>query len=185
MTRDIRKTRHSGQSRISFHLQQTGIEIFNESRGSIILHTPISETILRTSQETMFFCSGNSHIQQAALFLQFPHRIDAHRRGEDILFKSDNENRRKLQSFGSMNGHQRHLGLFLVIVAVQIGQQRDFLQEVTETGFVLPVFLFARFHKILHTTQEFFQILLSRQVFRIRRTINILADTAFHDNRVS
>ena len=180
-----RKTRHSGQSRISFHLQQTGIEIFNESRRSIIFHTSISETILRTSQETMFFCPGNSYIQQATLFLQFPHRIDAHRRGEDILFQSDNENRRELQSFRCMNGHQRHLRLILVIVAIQIGQQCHFLQEVTETGFILPIFLFTRLHKILHTTQEFLQILLSRQIFRIRRTVYLLADTTLHNNRVS
>ena len=133
----------------------------------------------------MLLCTGDGNIKQAAFLFKFTHTADTHRRREDVFFQSDNEYRRKFQSLSSMNGHQCHLRLLFVTLAVKVCKQGHLLQEVTKLRFLLTPFLTTTFYKVLHTAKEFLQILLSRQVLWIVRTVYLLADTAFHDDGMS
>ena len=100
----------------------------------------------------MLLGTSNGDIEQAALLFQLTHRTHTHRRREDILFQSDDEDGRKLQALCGMNGHQRHLRLVLVTLAVEVGEQRHLLQEVIQVRLSFPILFLATFHKVLHTT---------------------------------
>ena len=84
-----------------------------------------------------------------------------------------------------MNGHQRHLRLVGIIIAVQIRQQSHLLQEVRQRGSLFHTLLTTALDKVLHTAQELLQVLLPRQVLRIVRAVDVLADAALHDDAVS
>ena len=133
----------------------------------------------------MLLSTGDSHIQQAAFFFQFAHRIDTHRRWKDIFLQTDNKNSREFKSFCRVNRHQCHFGLFFITLAIQVGQQGYLLQKVAQLYFLFTTFLLPALHKILHSTQEFLQVLLSRQVLWIAGAVDILADTTLHDDSMA
>ena len=81
-----------------------------------------------------------------------------------------------------MNGHQRHLGLVGIAITVQISQQRYLLQEIGQQCCFFLCLFTAGLYKVLHATQKLFQILLTREILRIRRAVDVLADATLHDD---
>ena len=81
-----------------------------------------------------------------------------------------------------MNGHQHYLIVFIAIVAVKIGKQGHFLKEIWQIDLIAHIFLAATLYEILHTTQELFQVLLTRYILWITPAINILAYARIHND---
>ena len=133
----------------------------------------------------MLLGTGDGHIEQATLLLQFAHGIGAHRRREDILLQAHDKDRRELQTFGSVNGHQHHLVVVIAIVTVEIGQKSHLLQKVSKIDLVAHVLLATAFDKVLHTTEELLEILLTRNILGVMTAVDVAADTARHNNIVA
>ena len=87
----------------------------------------------------MFLSSSNGYVKQSPFLLQFSERSSRKRTREDILFQSYHEDRRKLQTFGSMNRHQRNTRFILITIAVSIGKQRHILQIILQEEFITLV----------------------------------------------
>ena len=130
----------------------------------------------------MLLGSRNRHIEQSALFFELPHRISTHRAGEYILFEPHDKHRRELQTFCRVNRHQRHLIVRVALVAVEVGQQSHFLQEVGQIDLVAHILLLATLHKILHAREKFLEVLLSGYILWIATAVDVAADARVHDD---
>ena len=109
----------------------------------------------------MLLGTRDGDIQQATLLFQFTHAICTHWRRKYVFFQSDDKHRWELQSLRRMNGHQRHLGLFLIALAVQVCQQGNLLQKVAQCRFLFAALFLPALHKVLHTSKKLLQVLLA------------------------
>ena len=134
----------------------------------------------------MFLGSRNGNIKQTALLLQLTERGD-NGTWEDVLLQTYHKDRRELKSLGGMNGHERHTGLVVIALAVEIGQQRNALQIIRKISLLLTSLLATFLHKTLHSSQQLFQVLLTGQILRITasRFINIGTNTTLLDDSVA
>ena len=130
----------------------------------------------------MTLSTGDSHIEEPALFFQSTQRVDGHLTGKDAFFHSHDKHRGKLQSFGAVNGHQRHAVFVFIFFAVDVGKERHLLQIVIHVDCLPLVFLLTTFHKVLHSIQESLYILSTRLSFRCGITHEFCIDAALFDN---
>ena len=167
-------------------LNKRRIYLLDETAGIAKLHLTITETVFRTRENTMFLGSRNGNIKQTSLLLQLTERGD-NGTWEDVLLQTYHKDRRELKSLGGMNGHERHTGLVVIALAVEIGQQRNALQIIRKISLLLTSLLATFLHKTLHSSQQLFQVLLTGQILRITasRFINIGTNTTLLDDGVA
>ena len=102
-------------------IYQLDVNLINKATRIIKLHLAISPAVLGVRQNTMFLSSRNGYVKQSPFLLQFSERSSRKRTRKNILFQSYHEDRRKLQTFGCMNRHQRYTRFILITIAVSIG----------------------------------------------------------------
>ena len=88
-------------------LDKRRIYLLDETAGIAKLHLTVTETVLRTRENTMFLGSRNGNIKQTALLLQLTERGDNGTR-EDVLLQTDHKDRRELKSLGGMKGNETY-----------------------------------------------------------------------------
>ena len=162
------------------------VYLVEESAGITKLYLAITETVLSTRQHAMFFGSCDGDIQQTTLLLQFAKSGRSDGTGEDILLKTNDKDGRKLKTLRGMYRHERHTRLVVIALAVQICQQCHILQVVRKCSLIFSPFFTTFLHKVLHTTKELFQILLSGKIVRIFITIkDICTDSTLLNNSIT
>ena len=129
----------------------------------------------------MLLGTCNRHIKQAALLFQFLIRIEWQSTGKQVLFQPNYKNVFKLQAFSRVNGHQGYLLSILLFLVILVCQQRNLRQEIRQQDVLIP-FFFTDCTKIMHTVYQFFNILLTAQVFRIIALINLIHNAGLTNN---
>ena len=69
-----------------------------------------------------------------------------------------------------------------ILLAVEVGQQRHFLQETGQRHTVLSCLFPTRLHELLHTAEELLQVLLPRQGFGRLLAVEVRVDAALFDD---
>ena len=154
------------------------IDVVDETAGRIELHLPVTIAVAGAGEDAMPLSARDGHIEQAALLFQFPFRAGGQGAWENVLLQADDKHRGELQSLGTVHGHERHAMRIVALLAVEVGQQRHFLQETGQRHTVGTVLFPTRLHELLHTAKEFFQVLLPRQGFGRLLAVEVFVDAA-------
>ena len=73
-----------------------------------------------------------------------------------------------------MYRHQIHLLLVCILIALKVGKQRNLLKEVRQINIARQVgILLPTLHEILHTIEEFLEVLLSCHAFRLFVSVQV------------
>ena len=91
--------------------------------------------------------TSDRYVQQTAFFFDLS-RFNRKLRGEELFFKSDDEDDGELQSLGRMHGHERNPFGGVREVLVLVGLQTDFREEIRNRR-IVDSFVGALVHELM------------------------------------
>ena len=104
-------------------MDETGVDVADETRGSVKFHTAISKPVLGTGEKTVLLGPGDGNIEQTTLLFQSSDTVGTHRGGEDVLLQSNNKDSLEFQSLGGMYGHEHNLWFIGITITVKVGHK--------------------------------------------------------------
>ena len=120
-----------GRARHDDRLDAVRRQVAQEAAGDAGQLLPRQAPAANPRQGELLARPGHGDVTQPALLLDGRVVVDAARVREDPLLEAGDEHHRELQPLGGVNGHQRDRAL-LGVVAVDVGGQRDPLQETVQ-----------------------------------------------------
>ena len=152
-------------------LEARRIYLADKTAALVILELSEAHAAVAPRKEKPFGSSRYGHIEEAALLLDATF-LDGHLRRKEIFLQTDDKDGTKLQSLGSMNGHERDGRLALFVVLVLVGEQGNVLQIVGKQDGTS--FLFVVGDRCLKVVNQCLEVFLTFTVFGLLAGIYLI-----------
>ena len=112
-------------------VQQTGVDFTQKGRRRVAARLAEDHPRAGGGQVQLLLGAGDSHVAEAAFLLHVLLIILGHLAGEDTILHTYDKNIREFQTLRRVDRHHRD-AVGVVVIAVQIGNQRDLLQKARQ-----------------------------------------------------